>query len=304
MKYPKKRATVLGKQMSYVEIGAGDPIVFVHGSPTSSYMWRNVLCHCEGLGRCIAPDLIGMGDSDKLDGTSDRYGLPEQYRFFDALMKELRVMEKVTLVCHSWGGTIGSYWANLHRGAMLGIVTMEVVFKPFASWDSMPEHLAQGMRMIRSEAGEVMVLDKNMMVEGAIPSGIIRKLSDEEHDEYRRPFLEGGEARRPLLSFARAVPVAGEPAEVVAMMDDAREWLKGSELPKLVLLGDPGSSVTEEEKRELRTFRALTEVVVKGKHLLPEDSPDEIGRAIATWYAAVAERQGLAARSVSFCVQL
>eukprot|EP00440_Ansanella_granifera_P008027 gb/GFBE01008688.1/.p1 GENE.gb/GFBE01008688.1/~~gb/GFBE01008688.1/.p1 ORF type:complete len:321 (+),score=39.66 gb/GFBE01008688.1/:1-963(+) len=287
MRYTKQTVKVFGKMMSYVEVGSGDPIVFVHGNPTSSYMWRNVLPHCEGLGRLIAPDLIGMGDSDKLDHVGPgSYHVPEHYEFFDAMMEALGVQENVTLVCHSWGGVIGSHWANLHRNAMRGIVTMEAPLLPFESWSSMPKQLALVFRLIKSCFGWHLVVRKNVMIEGAIPSGVIRKLSPEEHDEYRRPFLEGGEARRPLLSFARAVPVAGKPADVVAMMKDAREWLGTSTMPKLLLKGDPGSSLTEEEKVLFRSFPSASEVVVKGKHLITEDSPDAVGQAIAQWYTA------------------
>eukprot|EP00933_Yihiella_yeosuensis_P046746 TRINITY_DN42356_c0_g1_i1.p1 TRINITY_DN42356_c0_g1~~TRINITY_DN42356_c0_g1_i1.p1 ORF type:complete len:322 (-),score=25.94 TRINITY_DN42356_c0_g1_i1:170-1135(-) len=291
MRYQKQRIQVLGKSMAYVEVGKGNPIVFVHGNPTSSYMWRNVLPHCEGLGcRLIAPDLIGMGDSEKLpaetSGKDHRYSVPEQYRFFSALMEALGVNSNVTLVCHSWGGVIGSHWANEHRDAMRGFVTLEAPLMPFSSWSSMPFRLRLVFRLIKSCLGYHLVVRKNIMIEKAIPGGVIRTLTAEEHDEYRRPFLEGGEARRPLLCFARTVPIQGDrhSVNVVRMMEKAREYLKTSPIPKLLLAGDPGSSLTEEEKHLLRTWENFTEVSVKGKHLITEDSPQEVGDAITKWF--------------------
>jgi len=301
MAHEKRRVEVLGKTMAYVEVGEGDPIVFVHGNPTSSFMWRNVLPHCSGLGRLIAPDLIGFGDSDKLDRASgnDRYSVLEQYRYFAALMDALGVgmvgtdegpQQNVTLVCHSWGGVLATHWANLHRDAVRGIVTMEAPLRPFTSWSSMPRPLAVVFWLIKTCLGYYLVVRKNIMIEKAIPDNVMRELTAEEHAEYRRPFRndhpEGAEARRPLLSFARAVPIVGDrhSKDAVSMMNGAWEWLKTSQIPKLLLAGDPGSSLTQAEKDMLRAFPNFTEVPVQGKHLITEDSPEAVGEAITEWY--------------------
>jgi len=281
----KKRITVLGKEMAYLEAGEGDPIVFVHGNPTSSYMWRGVLPLCQGSGRCIALDLIGMGDSKKiLEGGPERYSVSEQSRYFDALLDQLEVKDKVTFVVHSWGGVLASHWAVRNRDAMKGYCFMESPLSHFPTWESVPEHLRGGFQAMRTEQGEKLILEMNMMIERGIQSGCERELSAAELDEYRRPFLEAGEGRRPILSFVRSVPVEGEPADVCEMMNSATEWLGVAPLPKLLVLGDPGSSMTADEIASIRSWPGLTEVTVKGKHLLPEDSPDEIGKAISEWY--------------------
>merc|ERR1711935_1280212 len=270
MDVTKKKVEVLGKQMAYAEAGVGDPIVFLHGNPTSSYMWRNVLVHCEGLGRCIVPDLIGMGDSDKLEGGPDRYSLAEHSRYLDALFELLELSHGVTLVMHSWGGVLGTDWAKRHQSAVKGLCFMESPFTQFASWLAVPEHLRAGFQAMRTEMGEKLILEANVMVERGIQSGCKRQLSAAELEEYRRPFVEAGEGRRAMLSFVRAVPVGGEPTDVCAVMDGSRNWLEQTLVQKLFVRGEPGSSVTAEEAALIRSWPAVTEVTVKGKHLLTE----------------------------------
>eukprot|EP00413_Alexandrium_margalefii_P040593 CAMPEP_0204592006 /NCGR_PEP_ID=MMETSP0661-20131031/50687_1 /ASSEMBLY_ACC=CAM_ASM_000606 /TAXON_ID=109239 /ORGANISM="Alexandrium margalefi, Strain AMGDE01CS-322" /LENGTH=337 /DNA_ID=CAMNT_0051602181 /DNA_START=70 /DNA_END=1083 /DNA_ORIENTATION=+ len=290
-RYGKKKVLVHGKHMAYIEIGEGDPIVLIHGNPTSSYMWRNVIPFCEKLGRVIAPDLIGMGDSDKLDNPGpESYQMHEQMQYLDGLLEALSIKENVTFVVHSWGGVLGGSWAERHRDAMKGFVAMETVFSPEA-FITFSESMQAGFKMFKTQKGEDMVLQRNIMVEHALPEGVVRKLSEEEHNEYRRPFLEPGESRRPILSFVRSVPVKGEPAAVHKMQTDILAWFKTTEMPVLFIKGDPGSSVTPEEADVIRSFKKVTEEAVKGKHLLTEDAPDEIGTAIANWYCTLALTQ-------------
>ena len=288
---PKKTADVLGKKMTYVETGSpdGDPIVFLHGNPTSSYLWRNVMPHLEDQGRCIAPDLIGMGDSEKLeDSGPDRYTFVEHRRYLHALLEQLGVTRNVTLVIHDWGSALGFDWANQHRDAMKGIAYMEAIVCPVASWDDWPEAARQIFQGLRSPAGEDMVLEKNLFVEAILGGSILRKLEDEEMAVYRRPFQRAGEDRRPTLTWPRQIPIEGEPAEVVEIVRSYADWLKGSEtLPKLFINAEPGAILTGAVREVCRTWPNQHEVTVKGSHFIQEDSPDEIGAAIAQWRSAL-----------------
>lgn len=287
-RYEKKMVEVKGKNMAYIEIGKGDPIVFVHGNPTYSYMWRNVIPHCEQLGRIIVPDLIGMGDSDKLDNSGPgSYLVPEQIEYFDGFLEAVGVKQKVTFVVHSWGGVIGASWAERHKDQMKGFAFMEAPLSPDTTSGFSDEKKA-GFKAFKSEKGEEMILQQNFMIEGAIPKNVMRKLSEEEHNEYRRPFLEPGEGRRAMHSFVASVPIDGEPEAVYKIQTTTFEWLKTTELPKLFINGDPGSSVTPEEVELVRGMKKITEEVVKGTHLLTEDSPDEIGTALVKWYGTLA----------------
>ena len=288
---PKKTADVLGKKMTYVETGSpdGDPIVFLHGNPTSSYLWRNVMPHLEDQGRCIAPDLIGMGDSEKLeDSGPGRYTFVEHRHYLHALLEQLGVTRNVTLVIHDWGSALGFDWANQHRDALKGIAYMEAIVSPVASWDDWPEAARQIFQGLRSPAGEDMVLEKNLFVEAILGGSILRKLEDAEMAVYRRPFLQAGEDRRPTLTWPRQIPIEGEPAEVVEIVRSYADWLKGSEtLPKLFINAEPGAILTGAVREVCRTWPNQHEVTVKGSHFIQEDSPDEIGAAIAQWRSAL-----------------
>jgi haloalkane dehalogenase len=287
--YQKKRRRILGREMAYVEVGQGDPIVLLHGNPTSSYLWRNVLPHLEALGRCIAPDLIGMGDSDKLsDSGPGSYRFVEHRRYLDALLEALDVRERVTLVVHDWGSALGFDWANRHRNAVKGIAFMEAIVAPQGSdhWDNMG--MRSALETLRSEAGEAMVLQDNYFIEEILPNAILRKLSDEEMAEYRRPFAEPGEGRRPTLTWPRQIPIAGEPADVHAIATEYADWLGMSNVPKLFLKVEPGAILTNDTLVNLvRQWPALTEKKVTGIHFVQEDSPNEIGRALADWMRAL-----------------
>ncbi len=282
-RYPKRRASVLGLEMAYVEVGSGDPIVFQHGNPTSSYLWRNVIPHLAGLGRCIAPDLIGMGDSAKLPGSGpDRYTFVEHRRYFDALLEQLGVRENVTLVIHDWGSALGFDWARRHPDALRGIAYMEAIVCPLR-WGEWPEAARKVFEGFRSPAGEAMVLEHNLFIERVLPSSVLRVLGDAEMEVYRRPFRTPGEDRRPTLSWPRQIPLDGEPADVVAIVQSYADWLARCDVPKLFIDADPGAILIGAQREFCRSFPNQTEVRVRGSHFIQEDSPDEIGRAIAEW---------------------
>jgi len=287
--YQKQRRRVLGREMAYVEVGKGDPIVLLHGNPTSSYLWRNVLPHLQPLGRCIAPDLIGMGDSDKLpDSGPGSYRFVEHRRYLDALLEALDVRERVTLVIHDWGSALGFDWANRHREAVKGIAYMEAIVGPqdWDHWDQL--NMRHVLKALRSEDGEAMVLQDNFFIEQILPKAILRPLSAEEMAEYRRPFAEPGEGRRPTLTWPRQIPIAGEPADVTAIAAAYADWLATSNVPKLFVKAEPGLLIGGGANLAFaRGLPAQTEVTVAGLHFLQEDSPDEIGRAIAGWMAKI-----------------
>jgi haloalkane dehalogenase len=283
--YQKRRHRVLGNEMAYVEVGTGDPIVLLHGNPTSSYLWRNVLPHLEPLGRCIAPDLMGMGDSEKLpDSGPGSYRFVDQRRYLDALLESLDVRERVSLVVHDWGSALGFDWANRHRDAVRGIAYMEAIVRPqgWDHWDLM--NMRPLLQALRSEAGEEMVLKDNFFVEKILPGAILRALSAEEMTEYRRPFAEPGEGRRPTLTWPREIPIDGDPADVTKIVGAYAEWLAKSNVPKLFVKAEPGALLAGGANLETaRSWPAQTEVTVAGVHFVQEDSPDEIGRAISGW---------------------
>ena len=288
MPFTKKTTEVLGRTMAYVEEGEGDPIVLLHGNPTSSYLWRDVIPHLTARGRCIAPDLIGMGDSDKLEGEGDdRYRFVEHRRYLDALLDQLGVTENVTLVIHDWGSGLGFDWANRHRDAVRGIAYMEAIVMP-VTWDDWPEDARGIFQAMRSEAGESIVLDKNVFVERILPSSVLRDLTDEEMEVYRRPFATPGEDRRPTLTWPREIPIEGEPADMHEIVSDYGQWLAGSEVPKLLVDADPGSILTGRQLEFCRSWPNQSEVTVPGIHFVQEDSGDQIGRAVAEWLDGLA----------------
>lgn len=280
--YQKKRQNVLGLEMAYVEEGQGDPIVFLHGNPTSSYAWRNILPYALDAGRVIAPDLPGMGDSQKLpESGPDSYSFVENRRYLDALFEALDVRERIILVGHDWGAALAFDWARRHPNAVRGIVFMEAVAET-SEWSDLPEPARARFQALRTPAGEQSVLVENSFIEFNLPATILRKLSEEEMNEYRRPFVEAGEARRPTLSWPRQIPIGGEPAEVVKIVTASGEWLSHSPVPKLLIHANPGTKQPHLLER-YRAWPALTEVSVRGHHTPQEDSPDEIGQAIADW---------------------
>jgi haloalkane dehalogenase len=285
-RYAKRRVAVLGRSMAYVETGRGDPIVLLHGNPTSSYLWRNVIPHLEGLGRCIAPDLIGMGDSEKLAPSGpDRYRFVEHRAHLDAFLDAVGVERKVTFVLHDWGSALGFDWANRHRDAVAGLAYMEAIVRP-VTWADWPERARGVFQAFRSPAGDAMILEQNLFIERVLPGSIIRKLSDAEMDVYRRPFREAGEARRPTLTWPRQIPIEGEPADVTAIVQAYAEWLPKAPVPKLFVNADPGAILIGAQREFCRTWSNQREVTVRGSHFIQEDSPDEIGSAVADWMRA------------------
>jgi len=283
----KKFATVNGRRMAYIDEGAGDAIVFQHGNPTSSYLWRNIMPHCAGLGRLIACDLIGMGDSEKLPNSGpQRYTYAEQREYLFALWDQLALGDRIILVIHDWGSALGFDWASQHRERVAGIVYMEALVTPL-TWADWPENARRAFQGFRSEAGEDMILSKNTFVERVLPGSVLRKLTDAEMTEYRRPFLSAGEDRRPTLTWPRQIPIEGEPADVVTVVEDYAAWLAKSGVPKLFINADPGSILTGRQREVCRTWPNQQEVTVKGLHFLQEDSPDEIGQAVADFVRRV-----------------
>lgn len=283
----KKHVTVDGSRMAYVEMGEGRPIVFQHGNPTSSFLWRNILPQLSDLGRCIALDLIGMGDSDKLpDSGPDRYTFREHQHYFGAALEALGVERDVVFVIHDWGSALGFDWTRRHPDAVRGIAHMEGVVKPL-SWDEWPEAATEIFQAFRSPAGEDLVLDKNVFVENVLPASILRKLSDDEMAAYRAPFAEPGEGRRPTLTWPRQIPLAGEPPEVCELVDAYGAFLKDADIPKLFISAEPGMIMNGAPGDFARSWKNTTERTVKGLHFVQEDSPDEIAAAVRDWLATL-----------------
>jgi len=279
-RYPRRRVKVLDTEMAYVDSGGGDPIVFLHGNPTSSYLWRNIIPHVEPLGRCLAPDLVGMGESGKSGGGAYRFA--DHARYVDAWFDALAITRRVTLVVHDWGSALGFHWARRFPDRVRALVYMEAIVRP-VTWEEWPEAARPIFQAMRSPAGEEVVLQKNVFVERILPASILRRLSDEEMAVYRRPYLERGESRRPTLTWPREIPIAGAPADVVAIVDQYAGWLSGSPLPKLFVNADPGSILVGAQREFCRRWPNQREVTVKGTHFIQEDSPAEIGRAVAAF---------------------
>lgn len=285
---PAKFVEVHGKQMAYVELGSGDPIVFQHGNPTSSYLWRNIMPQLAEHGRCIAIDLIGMGRSDKLDNPGpDSYRFVEHRRFLDGALEALGVEDRVTWVIHDWGSALGFDWCNRHRDRVRGICYMEGIVRPL-TWQEWPEAARGVFQGFRSDAGEEMVLQKNVFIERVLPGSILRNLSEDEMNVYRRPFREPGEDRRPTLSWPRQIPLDGQPEEVVKIVADYAAWLTTCQVPKLFINAEPGAILIGAQREFCRQFPNQREVTVKGNHFLQEDSPGEIAAAIADWMGTLA----------------
>ncbi len=281
-----------GRRMAYIDQGAGDAIVFQHGNPTSSYLWRNVMPHCAGLGRLIACDLIGMGDSEKLSPSGpERYSYVEHRRFLHALWDKLDLGDRVVLVIHDWGSALGFDWARQHPDRVQGIAYMEAIVKPL-DWEIAPGQSRQVFEAIRSPAGEHLMLEKNLFVERMLPGSVLRGLSNEEMAVYRRPFLNPGEDRRPTLSWPRQIPIEGEPAEVASIVAEYAAWLRTTRTPKLFINAEPGQLLTGSSREFCRTFPNQTEVTVKGLHFIQEDSPAEIGAAVSNFVRGLRSSSG------------
>ena len=275
--YERRRLAVLDSHMSYVEVGVGDPVVLLHGNPTSSYLWRNVIPQIDRQGRCLAPDLIGMGRSGKAAG--GLYRLADHVRYLDAWFDALD-LQRVTLVVHDCGSALGFHWARRHPDRIKALVYMEAIVRP-VTWAEWPDAARKIFQALRSPGGEEMILAKNVFVERILPASVLRGLTAEEMEHYREPFREPGEGRRPTLTWPREIPVEGEPADVTGLVQQYAAWLSRSPLPKLFINGNPGSILVGAQREFCRTWPNQQEVTVKGSHFLQEDSPVEIGQAIA-----------------------
>lgn len=276
----KKYQVINGYKMAYFDKGKGDPIVFLHGNPASSYIWRNIIPYVQDAGRCIAPDLMGMGDSDKFAGPAE-YTFFNNEKYLDELFSRLGLQQNITFVVHDWGAPLAFYWARNHPGAVKGIVYMEALTMP-RSWKEVPGAARETFQKLRTEQGEKMVLLENSFIEFNLPKTILRSLSQAEITEYRRPFFEPGEDRRAMLSWARQLPIGGEPTEIIKVVHENSNWLAESSIPKLFIEASPGTLGDNERKACLR-WPNQTHITVTGHHNLQEDSAEEIGMAIGKW---------------------
>ena len=291
--HPRRRADVGGIEMAFVDTGRPRPnplpeeegvVVFLHGNPTSSYLWRNIISHVSPLARCLAPDLMGMGESDGTPNGSYRFA--DHSRYLDAWFDVVLPDGPVTLVVHDWGSALGFHWARRNPDRIRGLVYMEAIVRP-VTWDEWPEAARQVFQGFRSDAGESMALERNIFVERVLPGSTINGISDEAMEVYRRRYAEPGESRRPTLSWPREIPIEGEPPDVVALVAEYAEWLSQTPTPKLFINADPGAILTGPQREFCRAFPNQREVTVPGVHFIQEDSPHEIGAAIAEWYAGL-----------------
>ena len=284
MFFEKHFKVVNGKRLAYIEEGHGDPIVLLHGNPTSSYLWRNVIPELTASGRVIAPDLIGQGDSEKLSVSEGpgRYTFEVAYEYLMGLLSELDAEQNVVLVGHDWGSALVFHWARNHRDLVRGIAYMEALVSP-VEWSEWPEAARGIFQGFRSEKGEDLALNRNLFVEGVLPNSIIRKLTDEEMGHYRAPFSTPDD-RQPTLNWPRQIPIDGEPVEMVQLVSEYGRWLEKSvTLPKLFINAEPGSILVGRQREYCRSWPNQKEVTVPGKHFVQEDSPSKIGKAIAEW---------------------
>lgn len=283
----KKFVNVEGRRMAYVEMGIGNPIVFQHGNPTSSYLWRNILPKLSQFGRCIAVDLIGMGDSEKLpDSGPERYTFVEHQRYWGGALAALGVRDNVIFVIHDWGTALGFDWCRRNPAAVKAVCHMEGIVQRL-TWEEWPAEATEIFHVFRSPAGEEAVLNNNVFVEGVLPSAILRKLMPEEMDAYRAPFLNPGEDRRPMLTWPRQIPLAGEPRDVCEIVDAYGAFMKDAPFPKLMIAGEPGMIMNGSAGTFARTWKNQEFATVKGLHFLQEDSPQEIVDAVANWLKRV-----------------
>ena len=279
----RRRVRVLDTEMSYVAAGEGSPIVFLHGNPTSSYLWRNIIPHVTGLGRCLAPDLVGMGESGRSPAGSYRF--VDHARYLDAWFDALDLTSHVVLVLHDWGSALGFHWASRHAERVQAIAYMEAIVQP-RRWEDFPAGRADMFRALRSAQGERLVLEDNFFIETVLPKSIIRTLTDDEMNAYRAPFTTR-EARLPTLVWPRELPIEGEPADVARTVDAYGAWMAQTEIPKLFIAAEPGALLVGRAREFCRSWPNQREVTVAGIHYIQEDSPNEIGAALHDFVASV-----------------
>mgnify|MGYP001204614533 CR=1 FL=1 len=279
----KKYVTVKGKKMAYVEMGEGRPILFQHGNPTSSYLWRNIMPGLAKHGRCIAIDLIGMGHSEKLsDSDSGSYSFSQHEEYWKGALETLDIKDDIVLVIHDWGSALGFKFMTESPDLVAGVCYMEAIVNAM-TWADWPEDAAKIFKLFRSEAGEEIILQKNVFVEKVLPSAVMRELSVEEMEVYREPFKDEGEDRRPTLSWPRQIPISNEPKEMCLVAENYAMKMATSEIPKLFINAEPGNILRGRLREFARTWKNQTEVTVKGLHFIQEDSPQEITKALDNW---------------------
>jgi len=278
----RKRVPLFETDMAYVDVGEGDPIVFLHGNPTPSFLWRNIIPHLLPFGRCLAPDYVGMGNSG---ATSDGgYRLVDHQRYLDAWFESLGLTKNVILVVHDWGSALGFDWARRHSDRVKAIVYMEGIVRPFLSWDEWPAVTRAFFQGQRTAAGEDLILQKNLFIEYLLP---LRGIPKDAIEVYRRHFRNPGPSRQPILTWTRELPIAGEPADVVAIVEDYARFLSTSQIPKLFIDAEPGGFLIGAQRGFCRAWPNQETLTVKGAHFLQEEAPDEVGEAIARFVAKV-----------------
>jgi haloalkane dehalogenase len=278
----RKYLPVLDTTMAYVDAGAGDPIVFLHGNPTPSYLWRNIVPHLLPFGRCLAPDYVGMGNSGA--ATDGRYRFVDHQRYLDSWFEALGLVRNVILVVHDWGSALGFSWAQRHPERVKAIIYMESIVRPFASWDEWPGATRAFFQAQRSPKGEQLILDQNLFIEYLLP---LRNIAPEVLEVYRRYYRNPGPSRMPMLAWTRDLPIEGEPADVVEIVESYSRWLSKSPIPKLFIDAEPAGFLIGAQREFCRSWPNQQVVTVQGSHFLQEDSPEEVGRACARFVAAV-----------------
>ena len=284
MDFDKSSVNIDGKKLAYIDVGEGTPIVMLHGNPTSSFLWRNIIPHLNDLGRVIVPDLIGHGDSDKLPVSMgpDRYTFENTFEYIDKLLNKLEINQDITLILHDWGSALGFYWAMKNPEKIKAICYMEAIVSPI-NWSDWPEQARGIFKGFRSAKGEDLILKRNMFIEAVLPSSIIRKLTKDEMDEYRKPFLNEND-RQVTLNWPRQIPIEGEPSHMFRLVSSYADWISNDgDIPKLFINADPGSILIGKQREFCRGWKNQTEVTVNGLHFIQEDSPHEIGEAISSW---------------------
>src|SRR6266700_2705525 len=278
----RKYVHVLDTEMAYVDVGNGDPFVLLHGVPTPSYLWRNIIPHLLPLGRCLAPDYVGMGNSGA--AADGGYRFVDHQRYLDAWFDALGIDRNVILIMHDFGSALGFSWTQRHPDRVKAIVYMEGIVRPFRSWDEWPDATRAFFQAQRSPAGEELILQKNLFIEYLLP---LRNIAPEAMEVYRRHYRTPGPSRMPMLAWTRDLPIAGEPADVVEIVEDYALWLSASPIPKLFIDADPAGFLIGAQREFCRAWPNQETVLVKGAHFLQEEAPDEVGKALARFVAKV-----------------
>lgn len=284
--FQSKFVEVHGSKMHYIDEGDGDPILFLHGNPTSSYLWRNIIPYLTPHGRCIAPDLIGMGKSDK---PKLAYRFFDHYKYVEGFVEALK-LRNITLVIHDWGSALGFHYAMQHENNIKGMAFMEALITPL-KWSGFNKDFKMGFKLMRTPAvGWFMISVLNVFNKRILPAATVRKLSAEELAMYQQPFRTIG-SRRPVRQWPREIPIDGKPAEVHEVIEQYHQKLQQSDLPKLLFYATPGGLINEEAVAYCKAhFKNLETVHIgPGIHYLQEDNPHKIGAELARWYQGLSK---------------